>query len=131
MYAYGNAQRYTQMQVTSVDHKRLLLLVLDGGLRFLRQAREALVADDVRRFCESLTSAQAIVSELQATLDMERGGEIAIQLNRLYDFMLLRLTEANAGRSAQHIDDATGVLATITEGFRAIIEPRAAAVGQA
>ena len=121
MQAQGFAQRYTQAQVTSVDRKRLLLLVFDGGLRFLRQARAALAGDDLQTFCEALSRAQAIVSELQATLDMAQGGDIAIQLDRLYDFMLLRLTEANASRSMRHMDDALRVFDTIAGGYRAIV----------
>jgi flagellar secretion chaperone FliS len=122
MNAQGYAQRYNQVQVTSVDPKRLLLLVLDGGLRFLRQARGALAADDLAGFCVALGRAQAIVAELQATLDMERGGEIAVQLNRLYDFMLVRLTDANASRNVRDLDDVLRVFDTVASGFRSIIE---------
>ena len=82
MYAQTHTQRYAQAQVTSVDHKRLLLLVLDGGLRFLRQAREGLAAGDMPRFAEALQRAQAIIAELQATLDFDRGATIAPQLQK-------------------------------------------------
>ena len=121
MYAQGFAQRYTQAQVTSIPPKQLLLLMFDGGLRFLRQARTALGADDLQGFCESLSRAQAIVSELQATLDKRQGGDIAVQLDRLYDFMSVRLSEANATRNARPLEDALRVFNTIADGYRAII----------
>ena len=121
MYAQEFAQRYSHAQVTSITPKQLLLLMFDGGLRFLRQARTALAADDLRVFCESLSRAAAIVSELQATLDKRQGGDIAIQLDRLYDFMMVRLSEANATRSVRPLEDALRVLDTIADGYRAII----------
>lgn len=127
MNAQGYANRYSQAQVTSVDHKRLLMLVFEGGLRFLRQAREALAADDLRRFGEALSRAQAIISELQATLDFERGGEISPSLNRLYDFMLLHLVDANVTRSVRHMEDVVRVFETIAGAYRAVIDGDAGA----
>src|SRR5262249_16280287 len=81
-------KRYTQAQVTSVDRKQLLLLVLDGGLTFLRRARAALAAGNLNEYAENLRRAQAIISELLSTLDHEAGGQIATDLARLYEFML-------------------------------------------
>ena len=128
MNPHAYAQRYTQVQVSSFDPKHLLLLVFDGGLRFLRQARTALAADDLPAFGTALHRGQAIVSELQATLDMERGGAIAVDLNRLYDFILLRLTEANAARSVRHMDDVLRVFEPVAAGYREIISGPSAAV---
>ena len=127
MDARTTATRYGQAQVTSVDAKRLLLLVFDGGLRFLRQAREALAADDLPQAAEAMRRAHAIVAELQATLDFERGGDIAPTLYRLYDFMLHHLTVANAQRSARHVDEVIAVLEPVAGAFRTIIEPARAA----
>lgn len=122
MNAQGYANRYSQAQVTSVDHKRLLMLVFEGGLRFLRQAREALAAEDLHRFGEALSRSQAIISELQATLDFERGGDIAPSLHRLYDFMLLHLVDANASRSVRHMDDVVRLFETVVGAYRTVIE---------
>src|SRR5581483_8669656 len=102
MQAAGYAREYAKAQVTSVDRSRLLLLVLDGGGTFLRRAREALATGDIEGFAHALGRAQAIIGELRSTLDHDAGGKIAKDLDRLYDFMLFHLTEANAGRSVRH-----------------------------
>ena len=125
MNAQEYTKRYAEAQVT-VDREQLLLLVLEGGRRFLRQTREALVAGDLPRFGENLGRAQAILAELRGTLDHSVGGTITRDLARLYDFMLFHLTEGNAQKSLRHVDDVIGVFATIAEAFRTILEHPAA-----
>jgi flagellar protein FliS len=122
MHAEGYAREYAKAQVTSVDRSRLLLLVLDGGATFLRQAREGLASGELERFGNALGRAQAIIGELRGTLDHEAGGKIATDLARLYDFMLFHLTEANAKKSVQHVDDVIGIYETIAEAFHQVIE---------
>lgn len=121
-----SAHEYVKTQVTMVDQKQLLLLMFDGGQRFLRQARAALAADDLPRFSERLARGQAIIAELLGTLDYDGGGDVAPRLAALYEFMLGHLTEANATRSIRHMDDVLGVLGTIAGAYREIIDSRAA-----
>ncbi|MFN8542678.1 MAG: flagellar export chaperone FliS [Candidatus Binatia bacterium] len=120
------ANRYAQAQITSVDRKQLLLLVMDGGITFLRRARTALAEGKLVEYGESLRRGQAIVSELLSTLDYEAGGEIAKSLGRLYEFMLFHLTEGNARRSVRHLDDVLRVFQTIASAYREIIDTGAA-----
>ena len=114
-----------------VDRERLLLLVFEGGTKFLRLTREALAAGDVRRFAENLARAQAIIAELQGTLDHAAGGTIARDLTRLYDFMLFHLTEANAQQSLRHVDEVLRVYAIIADAYRTILARPAAEAGSA
>ncbi|HEV7732947.1 MAG TPA: flagellar export chaperone FliS [Candidatus Binatia bacterium] len=122
MYAAEYTRRYTEAQVTSVDRRRLLLLVFEGGATFLAGAREALIGGETRRFAEQLSRAQAIISELLGTLDYAQGGVIAVELARLYDYMLHHLTEANITHSVQHLDDVIRVYATVAGAYREILE---------
>jgi len=121
MNAQQYTTRYTQAQVTSVDPKRLLLLMYEGGMKFLRLTREGLVANDLGAFGHNLGRAQAIISELMNTLDHQAGGKIADDLARLYEFMLHHLTEANAKRSLKHVDEVLAVFGNIADAFRQIL----------
>ena len=123
------AQRYVAADVSVADRERLLLLVLEGGTKFLRLARERLAAGDVVRFAEHLARAQAIIAELLGTLDHDAGGAIAGDLARLYEFMLFHLTEGNAKKSVQHLDEVERVLATVADAYHQIIDGRPATVG--
>jgi flagellar protein FliS len=121
MNAQDYAQRYAAAQVTVVDREQLLLLVLEGGARFLRMTRDALAAGDLRGFGETLARAQAIIAELHGTLDHEIGGTLTKDLARLYDFMLFHLTEANAKKSLRHVDEVIGVFTTVADAFRTVL----------
>lgn len=121
MHAQEYAKRYAAAEVTVVDRERLLLLVFEGGLKFLRLTREALAAGDLHRFGENLGRATSIIAELNATLDHRAGGEIARNLGRLYEFMLFHLTEANAQRSVRHVDEVLAIFSTISDAYRTIL----------
>jgi len=115
------AQRYKAAQVTHVDQKRLLLLVFEGGQKFLGLAREALTAGNLVAFAENLSRAQAIISELMGTLDYRQGADIASELARLYEFMLFHLTEANTQKSVRHVDDVIRIFGTVATAYRHIL----------
>jgi flagellar protein FliS len=131
MDAQQYASRYAAADVTVADRGRLLLLVFEGGNKFLRLTRDALAAGDVARFAENLARSQAIISELLATLDHQAGGAIATNLARLYDFMLFHLTEANARKSVRHVEQVMAIFGTIAGAYREILQPRPEAASTA
>ncbi len=122
MAAYSSAQRYQQTQVTTADRGRLLILMFDGGLKFLAQARIGLDVGDVERFAHNLSRAQAIIAELLHTLDHRAGGKIAADLERLYQFMLEHLLEANRRKSVRHVEQVAHLLDIIAGAFREILQ---------
>jgi len=117
-------QQYQQTQFTTSDRGQILLLMFDGGLRFLARARSGLEAGDLEQFGHNLGRAQAVIAELLHTLDHKAGGEIARNLDRLYRFMLGHLTEANLNKSAKHVADVARILDTIAAGYREILAQR-------
>ena len=122
MYGKNAHSTYKSVQVTTTDRGRLLLLMYDGAIKFLKQARDGLEHNDIQKFCKFLSKAQAIIAELMNTLDFEKGGSIARDLDRLYDFMLFYLTEANLYRDSERITKVIGLLDTIYAAYREIIE---------
>jgi flagellar secretion chaperone FliS len=122
MYGKSAHKTYQAVQVTTTDRGRLLLMMYEGAIKFLKQAKAGLVANDIAKFCRYLSKAQAIIAELMNTLDFEKGGQIAVDLDRLYDFMLFYLTEANLYRDAERIDRTIGLVDTIYSAYRDIIE---------
>lgn len=120
--AQSSAQRYQETQFATADRGRILLLMFEGGLKFLAQSRVGLEAGDFLRFGQQLGRAQAVIAELMHTLDHKAGGEIAANLERLYQFMLDHLVEANRRKSVRHVEQVSHLLATIADAFRTILE---------
>lgn len=122
MYGKQAHNAYQTVQVTTTDRGRLLLMMYEGAIKFLRQSKAGLDANDIAKFCRFLSKAQAIIAELMNTLDFEKGGDIARDLDRLYDFMLFYLTEANLHRDGKRIVKVIGLLDTIYSAYKEIIE---------
>ena len=110
------------MQTITAEPDRLVLMLLDGAMRFLRQADRALEQGNGTAFAERVCRAHAIVAELSSALDREGGGEVAANLDRLYDFMLRHLTAGMGARSRRHLDEVLRPLAELREGFQGAME---------
>ncbi len=128
MYGKNAHNAYQTVQVTTTDRGRLLLMMYEGAIKFLRQAKAGLEEKDIAKFCRFLSKGQAIIAELMNTLDFEKGGSIARDLDRLYDFMLFYLTEANLHRDAQRVAKVVELLDTIYSAYKEIIEGEKKAV---
>lgn len=122
MYGKNAYQQYQNIQVTTVDKGRLLLMMYEGAIKFLKQSRAGLEANDLVKFCRFLSKSQAIIAELMNTLDFEKGGQIARDLERLYDFMLFYLTEANLERDGEKVTKVIGLVETVYSAYKEIIE---------
>lgn len=123
MYRKTAHQQYSSTQFSTVDRGRLLMMLLEGGVKFLRQAQLSLESGDKIKFARFLSKGQAIILELQNTLNFEAGEEarkISEQLDRLYDFMLFYLTEANIQKDALKVSRVADILQTVTDGFSEI-----------
>lgn len=124
MYSKLAHKNYTSVQISTVDRGRLLLMMYDGGLKFLNHAKEGLIAKDIPKFARFLSKAQAIIAELMHTLDFDKGGQIATDLDRLYDFMLYYLTEANLQKDPEKVQRVINLMETIANAYREIIEDK-------
>ena len=122
MYGKQAHSTYQQVQITTTDRGRLLLMMYEGALKFLKQSKLGLEEKDIAKFCKYIGKSQAIIAELMNTLDFEKGGSIAVDLERLYDFMLFYLSEANLYRDPERIDKVIGLLDKIYSAFKEIIE---------
>ncbi len=122
MYSKLAQKQYTNVQVSTVDRGRLLLMLYDGAIKFLKQAKAGLESSDIPKFARFLSKAQAIISELMLTLDFEKGGDVAKDLDRLYDFMLFYLTEANLEKDPEKVQRVIDLVHIIANAYREVVE---------
>jgi len=111
---------YRTTQVQSRTPLELVVMLYDGALRFIGVARDAVERRDIPARRDSLSRALAIVSELQSTLNLEAGGEIAASLDGLYDYINERLINAAMKNSVEPLDEARKVLETLRDGWSTI-----------
>ena len=109
-----------ETEVDSASPYKLIQMLLDGAVAKLRAAQVALDRKDVARKCENLTWSLAIVEGLRASLDQDKGGEIAANLDALYDYMMRRLAVANVDNDGAKIEEVIGLLNEIRAGWGGI-----------
>jgi flagellar secretion chaperone FliS len=95
MQASNAYNAYKNNSVNYASREQLLLMLLDGAVKFSKIGRQAIVDKDVKKAHENLVKTQNIFYELMATLDVAIGGEWAQNLMNIYDFINRRLTDAN------------------------------------
>ncbi|WP_028875027.1 flagellar export chaperone FliS [Tepidiphilus margaritifer] len=127
--AYSQVSLETAVQ--TADPHQLILMLYDGALLALAEATVAIEQKDVPKRAKSISHAIAIIHDgLHASLDMESGGELATRLAALYDYMVERLTQANATNNAAAVQEVSGLLRTLREAWAEMPRQQAtAAVG--
>ena len=111
---------YQDHAVTSQAPGHLIVMLVEGAVKFLRQAIADLEANNAAGKGEALTRAMDILEELNLSLDMDAGGEIATNLRSLYDFMHRHLMQAHVRNDPQRIREVVRILEDLNEGWRAI-----------
>ena len=120
-------EAYQQATLQTSDDVRIVSLLFDGALNFLRLARIRMEERDVSGKGLLLGKATAVVSELAASLNVEEGGEIARNLRRLYDFVLDRLLQANLRNDPVALGDAEKILEVLQGAWKEMERNHAAA----
>ena len=110
-------QSYKQTEIETASPGKLLLLLYDGAIKRLNQAKESLKQGAREECHEHLVRVQEILVELMLALDWKVGGEIAPRLHSLYDFMYRRLVDANVNQDSALIDEVIQLLCTLREGW--------------
>jgi flagellar secretion chaperone FliS len=108
---------YRDTEIKTADGLELVLILYRGAAEQLRQARSHLAAGRIPQRAAALTKAMAMIGELQACLNQDKGGEIAASLDRLYTYMIRRLTEANIRRDVTPIDEVLKLLGILESAW--------------
>ncbi len=116
------AQAYFQTKVNTTDQGQLLLLLYDGALKFLQQAREKMIEKDYAAKGILISKVIDIINELTNTLNLEKGGSLAENLNNLYFLCTTRLLQANLKMNVEQLDNVADILTGLRSAYAEIIE---------
>jgi len=120
-FAQHAQDTYRINQIRMASKEQLLIITYDIGIRSCAAAERAIEANDPEQINLNLQRAQAVVRELMVTLNLERGGDVAASLMRLYDYMYCQLVDANVRKDAAAVSAVRAMLeelkATWTEAI--------------
>jgi len=111
---------YQETSITTESKGRLIVMLYDGAIKFMRLAIQELEAQNDEEKGRYINRAQDIINELNTVLDMEAGGEVATNLRKLYVFMSNHLSQANIKRDPQMIREVISLMEELNKSWRAI-----------
>ena len=116
------SQKYLAQQIMSASPAKLVVMLYERAITLLRETVEAIEAGEIERRWRANAKATDVICHLWDTLDRERGGEIAENLNRLYGFMMMRLTMVDVENDAQAARDVIGLLEPLQRSWHEVAE---------
>ena len=102
------------------DRTQLIMRMLEGAQDRIATARGHMRRQEAGRKGEAIGKAIGLIDGLRASLDVQRGGEIASNLDALYDYMNRRLVEANVSNRPELLDEVNELLGEIRAAWAQI-----------
>lgn len=115
MYAQNAYNAYKNNSVNHASREQLLLMLVEGAVKFSKIARQAMIDKDIKKAHENIIKTQNIFYELMVTLDVSSGGQWAESLMNIYDFIVRRLTDANIKKDASIMDEVIPLIEDVKD----------------
>jgi len=115
-----NSNGYNVYKTNSVNYaskEQLLLMLVEGAVKFCKIGRQAIIDKDIKKANDALIRTQDIFSELMVSLDT-KAGDWAVQLLRVYDFIKQKLIEANMTKNLEIVDEVLPLIEDINETWK-------------
>lgn len=106
-------QQYQYNSIMSASPERLLIMLFDGALKFVKLAQRDIKEKNIEGSNYNLTRAQDIITELDQSLDMNY--EVSENLSEVYDFLYQKLVDANIKKDAQTLEIVEAMLIDLKE----------------
>lgn len=122
-FSAANAYRQVsaQTRVENASPHMLIQMLFDGLFQCLNAARGAMQRNEIEEKGRQIAKAVRILQEgLVLGLDMEKGGELAVNLRLVYDFSVKQLTAANLHNDVAKVEEVIGLLQPIAQGWKEI-----------
>lgn len=113
-------QSYQQNSVNTASPGELTLMLYNGCLKFIHQAKKAIEEKNIEMKNTNIQKAQSIIQELMVTLNMDM--EVSKNMMSLYDFMNRRLMEANIKNDASILAEVEGLVTEFRDTWKEVIQ---------
>ena len=120
------SQKYMTQQLMSASPTKLVAMLYDRAISLLTDAIGGIEAGDTERRWRANQKATEVICHLWETLDMERGGEVAVNLNQLYGFMLKRLLVVDIENNAAAAREVIRLLEPLRRSWHDMAKAEAA-----
>lgn len=119
---YNRSNTYQEIAVQTSSPAKLVVMLYEGAIRFLRQSITAIQSKDLDRKRQSVDRAVAVIQHLQGTLDMDRGREVAAELDRLYSYITSRILDGSGKLEVAPLEEAIKLLTVLLSGWEEVVK---------
>lgn len=120
----NNINHYKQVNqesgIVDADPHRLVQMLLEGALGKIAVVKGLITRNDIAKKGEVIGQAISIIAGLRSSLNKEAGGEVAVNLDRLYEYVERQLLQANLKNDSAILDEVSDLLKEIKAGWDAI-----------
>lgn len=106
------------MQAAAASPYQLVIMLFDGLMDELVRAKSHIESKRYERKVHSINKCIDILNALTSALDFEKGGELSINLARLYDYCVYRLYDASDKLSTTQIEEVEAILLNVQDGWK-------------
>lgn len=114
--------KYLESDITTQQRGKLIVMLYDGAIKFLKVAKQKMEERDYALKGVYIGKARDIIVELNNSLDMESGVQLAKDLRTLYNFMCRHLSEANIERDPVKIDECLKILHELRHAWEEVAQ---------
>lgn len=121
----GAYKQYNQVQIKTANRGKLIVMLYQGAIRFMKKAILHLEQKDMEGKGNALIRAQDIILELTYALDqqlLEKGDELAVNLQRLYLYSYRRLVHANMRMETEPIEEVIKLMENLLQAWEQVVQ---------
>lgn len=121
---YKQHNQYNQVQIKTANKGKLIVLLYQGSIRFMKRALMLLEKKDMEGKGNALIRAQDIILELLYSLDqglLDQGDELALNLQRLYLYSYRRLVHANVHMDSVAVEEVIKLMENLLQAWEQVI----------
>ncbi len=119
-------QSYRKIAAQTASPAQLVLMLYEGAISFLERSLTGFEFKDPAKINMTINNnilrAQAIIYEMNARLDMEKGGEVSANFRRLYNYFYSRLQEANLKKKPEPINEVLMRLRVLRDSWAQMLQ---------
>jgi flagellar secretion chaperone FliS len=122
MVASRYHNQYRRNEISTSSQGRLIIMMYEGALKFTSLALHSIEKGDIAGQGKYITKTHDIINELSLALDLKKGGEVAMRLESLYQYMLSQLTLANIKSDKKALETVIKILGPLAEAWEQLFQ---------
>ncbi|HOQ32041.1 MAG TPA: flagellar export chaperone FliS [Candidatus Hydrogenedens sp.] len=113
---------YKAVNINTASQGKLILMLFDGAIKRAEEAIRQIEKNNIESVHRNLIRAQEIISELRSSLKIEVGGEIARNIDRIYEYIYYLLVQGNLKKEVKPIRESIEYMKSMRETWKEAFE---------